>query len=106
MASIEHFKMYTAERGSSPVSVFRQLVSNGGIKFNFGVMSLELKERDLQRVHDIIDELDDRRAFYSALGDKTPEEVVESVRSAKHEINEIRKGIWANLWAREVVQLI
>ena len=39
MAGIKDLKMHTARRGSSPLRVFRQLVSQGGIKFNFGVMS-------------------------------------------------------------------
>jgi hypothetical protein len=106
MADINALKMHTARRGSSAISVFRQLVSQGGIKFNFGIASLELKEDDLRRIHDIIEELDDRRAFYDALGDETPSYMVESIRGAKQEINEIRRGIWANLWAREVVQLL
>ena len=65
-----------------------------------------MKENDLRRIHDIIDEFDDRRAFYDAFGDETPRYMVESIRSAKQQINEIRRGIWANLWAREVVQLL
>lgn len=106
MAGIKDLNMHTARRGPSPISVFRQLVSQGGIKFNLGVMSLELKENDLRRIHDIIQEFDDRKAFYDAMGDETPTYMVESIRSAKQQINEIRRGVWSNLWAREVVQLL
>jgi len=106
MAGINDLKMHTARRGSSPISVFRQLVSQGGIKFNFGMVSVELKEDDLRRIHDIIHEFDDRRAFYNAFEDEIPSYMVESIRSAKQQINEIRRGVWANLWAREIVQLL
>jgi len=105
MAGINDLKMHTARRGSSTISVFRQLISQGGIKFNFfGLGSVELKETDRTRIHDIIYEFDDRRAFYDALGDAIPSHMVESIRSAKQQINEIRRGIWANLWARGVVE--
>lgn len=106
MAGIDDLRMHTARRGSSPKSVFRQLVSQGGIKFNFGIVSVELKEDDTRRIHDIIHEVDDRRAFYNAFEDEIPNHMVVSVRSAKQQINEIRRGVWANLWAREVVQLL
>jgi hypothetical protein len=59
MAGIEDLKMHTARRGSSAKSVFRQLVSQGNIKFNLGIASVELKEADLARIGDIISELDD-----------------------------------------------
>jgi hypothetical protein len=106
MAGVNDLKMHTARRGASPISVFRQLVSQGGIKFNFGVVAVELKEDDLRRIHDIIHEIDDRRAFYNAFEDEIPSNMVASVRSAKQKVHEIRSGIWANPWAREVVQML
>jgi len=92
--------------GASVIDVFRQLVADGGIKFNFGLVSIEPKESDLTRVHNIIHEIDDRRVFYNAYEDETPKHMVESVRNAKQAIHEERKGIWSDLWARELVQKI
>src|SRR5215813_11388654 len=71
------------EKRYSPMAVFRQLISQGRIKFNFGVVSVEPKEDDLRRVHDIINEIDNRRAFYNSMEDEIPAPVVESIRAAK-----------------------
>lgn len=92
--------------GSSVVGIFRQLVAQGRIKFNLGVIAIEPKEDDLTRIHNIIHEIDDRRVFYQAFDDERPEYMVTSVRSAREAIHAERKGIWADAWAREMVQKI
>jgi hypothetical protein len=94
------------EKRYSPIAVFRQLISQGRIKFNFGVVSFEPKEDDLRRVHDIINEIDNRRAFYNSMEDEIPAPVVESIRAAKQKFNELRQGLWADPWARQVVQIL
>lgn len=107
MAGIDDLQMYTTRRGSSPLSVFRQLVSNGGIQVNFfGLVNVELKEDDLRRVHDIIHEIDDSRSFYQAFDDEIPKYMVQRIRSTRDQIHQLRRGVWANTWAREVVQRI
>lgn len=103
MSEIERFRYHTPSK-TTAVSAFRQLVSNGGIKFTFPFVTVELKEDDLRRVHDIIHEIDDRRVFYDHIEDEIPEYMVQSVARAKEAIHEARKGLWANDWAREVVQ--
>jgi hypothetical protein len=97
---------FRPRRDASMLDVFRQLVAQGAIKFNFGLMSIEPREDDINRVHDIIHEIDDRRVFYNAYEDEIPDRMVESVREARQAIHGERKGVWADLWAREVVQKI
>src|SRR5207249_3366924 len=92
--------------GASVLDVFRQLVANGRIKFNFGLVSIEPKEDDLSRIHDIIHEIDDRRVFYNAYEDELPEYMVRTIREARQAIHTARQGLWPDLWAREVVQRI
>lgn len=92
--------------GASVLDMFRQLVAQGRIKFNFGLVSVEPKEDDLTRIHNIIHEIDDRRVFYNAYEDETPEYMVESVGDARRAIHAERRGVWSDLWAREVVQKI
>jgi hypothetical protein len=94
------------KRGASVIDVFRQLVATGGIKFNFGLVSIAPKEHDLARMHDIIQEIDKRRVFYNGYEDEIPEHMVQSIRNAREAIHQERKGIWSDAWAREMVQLI
>jgi hypothetical protein len=103
--NIESLRM-RSKPGASVLDVFRQLVAQGRIKFNFGLVSIEPKEDDLTRVHDIIHEIDDRRVFYNAYEDELPEYMVKSIREARQAIHAERKGIWSDLWARELVQKI
>ena len=88
------------------LSTFRQLVANGRIKFNLGFLSVEPKEDDLARVHDVVNEIDNRRVFHQAYEDEIPEYMVKSVREARETIQELRKGVWADNGTREVVQYI
>ncbi len=106
MSKIENLQKYHHSKGSSVYSVFRQLVSKGGIKFSFAGISVEPQEHDLQRIHDIINEIDERRAFYDNLDDEIPKHVMDSVLEAKASINNLRRGLWANTWARETIQLL
>ena len=104
---IEELRKLSRGQGTSVRSVFRQLVSQGGIKLSFLGVSVELREADLQRVHNIINEIDERRAFYDDLGDEIPQHLIDSVLDAKKAINELRRGLWANLWARQqIAQLL
>lgn len=102
---IESLRM-RPKRNASVLDVFRQLVAQGRIKFNFGLISVEPREDDLTRVHDIIQEVDNRRVFYNAFEDEIPKYMVESVREARQAIHIKREGIWSDLWARERVQKI
>jgi hypothetical protein len=104
MPGIDELSKFNIQSGFSPFALFKKLISEGKIRFNFGLVSVDLKDDDLQRVHDIIYAIDDRRAFYNAYGDEVPKYVVESVRETKKEVYGISKGLWSNLWAREVVQ--
>jgi hypothetical protein len=92
------------KRGASVLSVYRQLVAQGRIKFNFGLISVEPQEDDLTRIHDVVNEIDNRRVFYEGHQNELPEYMIKSVREARGAIHTIRKGIWADAWAREMVQ--
>jgi hypothetical protein len=94
------------KKKGSITSTFRQLVSCGSIKFNFGAISISPTDEDLRRVHDIIHEVDDRRVFFNAYEDESPEHMVESLREAKRAIHELRKGVWSSDWARTIVQIM
>lgn len=92
---------------SSLVSTFRQLVSEGRIKFNLGLVTIEPKEDDLRRVHNILSEIDDCRVLYRQ--DIRPEfavYILNEVKRVRDYIRSERQGLWADLWAREVVQTI
>jgi hypothetical protein len=106
MHGIDELAMYSPRKAFSPFSVFKKLIADGNIKFNFGIVSVDLKDDDLQKVHNIIMAIDERRAFYNAFGDEIPKYVVESVRDAKKDIYETSKDTWTNLWARNVAQRI
>lgn len=103
MRENESFPYYAPLRTKS-ASLFRQLVSNGGIKFTFPFVTVELKEDDLRRIHDIINEIDYRRVFYDSFDTEIPKDMVESVVNTKAAVHSARKGLWANDWAREMVQ--
>ena len=104
MNGIEGLRKFSRS-DESILSVYRQLVANGGIQFSLaGIVSAKLEEHDLRRIHDIINEIDDRRVFYSSVEDETPEYMVRSVLDAKREVHGLRQGLWANSWAREVIQ--
>jgi hypothetical protein len=105
MAKIADLRMGTT-KGYSPIATFRQLVADGGIEFDFGIVKVKPKEKDLPRIHDIIHEIDDRRVFYNAYEDEIPEHMVTSLRDAKRAIHECRKGLWSNPWARRVVEIL
>ncbi len=94
-------------KGKSPLSVFRQLLASGGIEFNFlNMVKVKLQEHDLTRIHNIIHEIDDHRAFYDAIEDQHPDHMIASVRNTKDAIHRIRQGLWANDWAREEIQIL
>ena len=106
MPGIDELSMYSTRKGFAPLNIFNKLLADGSIKFNFGLVSVDLKDDDVQRVHNIIYAIDDRRAFYNAFEDETPERVVKSVGETKREIYEESKNLWRNAWSREVVQMI
>jgi hypothetical protein len=106
MDTIEGLRKFS-RKDESILSVYRQLVSNGGIEITFaGLVTVKLQEHDLRRVQNIINEVDDRRVFYSSIQDETPEFMVRSVLDAKRNIHNLRQDIWANDWARKVIQLL
>ncbi len=86
------------------LSTFRQRFANGRIKNNLGFLSVEPKEDDLPRVHDIVNEIDNRRVFYQAYEDVIPEFWVKSVHEVREAIQELRKGVWVDIGTRAVVQ--
>jgi len=101
---LQHFSF---RKNVSPLSVFQKLVTDGSIKFNFGIASLDLKSDDLRRIHSIIHEIDDRRAFYTAYEDELPEYMLASIKSTKMAIsNTFKEGLWTNQWARQVAQIV
>jgi hypothetical protein len=106
MAGIDELSMYTDRKGFSPGNIFKKLVADGSIKFNFGVVAIDIKDDDAKRVHDIVHAINDRRAFYNSFDDEVPERVARSVMDTKKDIYETSKGLWRNPWSRDVVQLI
>jgi len=103
LTNIIDLHYYNVREGTSLYSVFRQLVANGRIKFSFAGVSVELREEDLYRLHDIVNEIDVRRAFYDSHEDENCDYAVASILEAKSEINKLRRGVWANAWAENMI---
>lgn len=106
MDTIEGLRKFSRS-DESILAIYRQLVSNGGIEVSFaGLVTFKLQEHDLRRVQNIINEIDDRRVFYSSVQDETPEYMVRSVLEAKRNIHNLRQDLWVSDWARKLIQLL
>lgn len=92
------------QQSSTVRSIFRQLISSGGIEFRFGGLTVKPKEDDLRRIHDIIDEVDDRRVFYIPLDTDVPKDIIRDVKEVKSAIHQRRKGLWADKNTRKIIQ--
>jgi len=106
MPGIDDLVPYEFKRSFSPSNFFTRLISEGKIKFNLGVVSIDLKDNDAQRVHDIVFSIDDHRAFYDPIADEEPDTVIQSVYETKQDIYKIAQGLWANIWSEKVVRSI
>lgn len=71
---------------------FRQMAANGG--FNLGI--IKPKAEDLNRIHEIVTEIDSRRLFYQCGQDEIPTHAMTSLYEARQAIRQASKGIWAN----------
>jgi hypothetical protein len=84
------------------VAAFRQAAANGHFKFG-GII---LQDRDLNRVHSIVTEIDARRLFYACGEDESPQYAMQSLYEARKAIMQESKGVWANPSCELLVQEI
>ena len=82
------------------VDVFRQMVAHEGLSLG----PIKLKDPDLNRVHDIVNEIDSRRAFYNPYDDEIPAQVLGSVMETREQLRGLIRGVWADLSAERIVR--
>ncbi len=81
---------------------FRQAAANG--HFTFG--GITLQDRDLNRVHSIVTEIDARRSFYACGEDESPQYAMQSPYEARKAIMQETKGVWADPSCERLIQEI
>ncbi|WP_395685341.1 hypothetical protein [Caenimonas koreensis] len=81
---------------------FRVSAANGGFRFG----GIELKDPDLVRVHDVVNEIDSRRVFYACGEDENPRHAMTSLYAARDEIRKLTRGLWADKSCERLVQEI
>lgn len=84
------------------VGAFRQAAANGHFKFG----GITLQDRDLNRVHAIVTEIDARRLFYACGEDELPQYAMQSLYEARKAIVQETKGVWADPSCELLVQEI
>ena len=84
------------------VSVFRQAAANGCFKIG----SIEIKDPDLNKVHDIVNEIDSRRLFYECGQDECPKHAMTSLYEVRKEIRTLSRGVWSDRSLERLVQEI
>lgn len=84
------------------VGSFRQAAANG--HFTFG--GITLHNRDLNRVHSIVTEIDSRRLFYACGEDESPQYAMQSLYEARKAIMQESKGVWADPSCERLIQEI
>jgi hypothetical protein len=88
--------------GKQLIQIGRQAVAHGNIK----ISGIELKDPDLNRLHDIVNEIDSRRVFYNCDDDETPKYAMDSLYEARDEIRDLSKGVWADQCCESYIKLI
>ena len=84
------------------IGAFRQAAANGHFKFG----GITLQDRDLNRVHAIVTEIDARRLFYACGEDESPQYAMQSLYDARKAIMQESKGVWADPSCEVLVQEI
>ena len=82
--------------------ICRQAVAHGNIKIN----GIELKDPDLNRLHDIVNEIDSRRVFYDCSDDEIPKYAMDSLYTARDKIRDLSNGVWADPYCESFIRQI
>lgn len=81
--------------------IFRQSLANDGFTF-WGMF--KFRNTDLNRVSDIINEIDSRAVFYTSYEDELPLECVGSIQDTRKEVRELARGVWADSKQQSLIQ--
>ncbi|WP_290654109.1 hypothetical protein [Idiomarina sp.] len=84
------------------IASFRQAAANGN--FNFGI--IKLQDSDLNRIHSIVNEIDQRRLFYNCSDDEMPKFAMQSLYEVRKFIREESRRVWAAPSCEAIVQEI